>query len=97
MAKQNKSKGNGSEGNSSRGSGATSGGVGQSPSQAFAVPAGVADVTRIDPAATPIGPQSKSGAAQAMVELTPRLAELQERLYASSMRRAPPGTGGACY
>src|SRR5664279_1803439 len=84
MAKQNKSKGNGSEGNSSKGTGATSGGVGQSPSQAFAVPAGVADVTRIDPAATPIGPQSKSDAAQALAELTPRLAELQERLYAQS-------------
>ncbi len=72
MAKQNKSKGNG-------------GGRGeQSPGRAFAVPAGAVDVTAIDPAATPIGPQSKSDAADAMLELAPRLAELQERLYAQS-------------
>jgi PPK2 family polyphosphate:nucleotide phosphotransferase len=84
MAKQGKSKGTGSEGNRAEGTGATSGGDWHSPSQAFAVPAGVTDVTRIDPGGTPIGPQSKSDAAQALAELTPRLAELQERLYAQS-------------
>ena len=97
MAKQHKSKGSngdaaegdGAEGDAAKGDGAKgddprSGRDGQSPSQALAVPAGVTDVTGIDPAATPIGPQSKSDAAQAMVELAPRLAELQERLYAQS-------------
>ena len=84
MAKQGKSKGTGSEGTRAEGTGATSCGDWHSPSQAFAVPAGVTDVTRIDPSGTPIGPQSKSDAAQALAELTPRLAELQERLYAQS-------------
>ena len=92
MAKQNKSngsKGGGSKGGGPNGDGATSGEPKQLPSRAFAVPAGVTDVTRIDPAATPIGPQSKADAAQAMVDLAPRLAELQERLYAQSTAGHP--------
>ncbi|HYN73776.1 MAG TPA: polyphosphate kinase 2 family protein [Nakamurella sp.] len=88
MAEQNKSKGNGSKGGSTD-SGAKHGGEEQSPSRAFAVPAGPVDVTGIDPAATPVGPQSKADAAQALVELTPRLAELQERLYAQSTAGNP--------
>lgn len=59
------------------------------PSQAFAVPAGPVDVTSIDTESAPIGPQSKSDAADAMVELTPRLAELQGRLYAQSTAGGP--------
>ena len=50
MAKQGKSKGTGSEGNRAEGTGTTSGGDWHSPSQAFAVPAGVTDVGSVDTA-----------------------------------------------
>jgi PPK2 family polyphosphate:nucleotide phosphotransferase len=71
MAKQRKSTGPGGDGE-------------PAPSQAFAVPAGAVDVVSIDTDAAPIGPQSKSDAADAMAHLAPRLARLQERLYAQS-------------
>ncbi|MET0964846.1 MAG: PPK2 family polyphosphate kinase [Nakamurella sp.] len=55
------------------------------PSQAFAVPSGTVDIGTIPTAATPIGPQSKSDAADAMTEIAPKLADLQERLFAQSI------------
>jgi len=54
------------------------------PSQAFAVPGGPVDVGEIPTAATPIGPQSKADAADAVVDMAPKLAELQEKLYAQA-------------
>lgn len=54
------------------------------PSQAFAVPDGPVDIATIPTSATPIGPQSKSDAAAAMLDLAPKLADLQERLFAQS-------------
>ncbi len=54
------------------------------PSQAFAVPSGAVDIATIPTSATPIGPQSKSDAAEAMAEIGPKLADLQERLFAQS-------------
>jgi PPK2 family polyphosphate:nucleotide phosphotransferase len=41
------------------------------------------DLSGLDPAATPIGPQSKSAGRKALTELTVRLKELQTRLLAS--------------
>jgi len=55
------------------------------PSQAFAVPGGVVDIGTISTSATPIGPQSKSDAAETMAEIAPKLADLQERLFAQSI------------
>jgi PPK2 family polyphosphate:nucleotide phosphotransferase len=57
---------------------------GRSPNLAFAVPAGTVDVAVISTSATPIGPQSKAEAADAMADIAPRLADLQERLFAQS-------------
>lgn len=55
------------------------------PSQAFAVPAGAVDVGQISTDATPIGPQSKSDAADAMADMASRLEDLQEKLYAQAV------------
>jgi PPK2 family polyphosphate:nucleotide phosphotransferase len=55
------------------------------PSQAFAVPAGTVDVGEIPTGATPIGPQSKAEAADAMAEMALRLEEMQEKLYAQAV------------
>jgi PPK2 family polyphosphate:nucleotide phosphotransferase len=54
------------------------------PSQAFRGPSGTVDVATVSTDATPIGPQSKADAEAAMAELGPRLAGLQERLFAQS-------------
>jgi PPK2 family polyphosphate:nucleotide phosphotransferase len=55
------------------------------PSQAFAVPGGAVDIAQISTSATPIGPQSKADAAEAMADIAPKLADLQERLFAQSI------------
>src|SRR6478736_4919267 len=55
-----------------------------SPKLAFAVPAGTVDIGAISTSATPVGPQSKSDAADAMVDIGAKLADLQERLFAQS-------------
>jgi PPK2 family polyphosphate:nucleotide phosphotransferase len=55
-----------------------------SPVAAFAAPSGAVDVSGISRNATPIGPQSKSDAENAMPDLGSRLAGLQERLFAQS-------------
>ncbi|RKT53509.1 PPK2 family polyphosphate kinase [Saccharothrix australiensis] len=49
---------------------------------AFRVVPGTFDVTALDPAATPVGPRSKSAAARDAVEVGARLDRLQEALYA---------------
>lgn len=42
------------------------------------------DLGAIDPRGRPVGPRDKSAAADAMVDLAPRLAGLQDRLYAGA-------------
>lgn len=54
------------------------------PTTAFRVPSGLAALTDIDPSGTPIGPQDKAAAADALADLGPELAGLQERLYAAA-------------
>ena len=54
------------------------------PAETFAAPAGTVDISMISTDATPIGPQSKSDAADAMADIGERLAGLQERLFAQS-------------
>ena len=58
------------------------------PAAAFRVPPGLAALTEIDPAGTPVGPQDKDAGATALADLGPQLAGLQEKLYAAA-------TGGA--
>ena len=74
---------------SPRATGAKSGRGEQSPSQAFAVPAGAVDVTGIDPAATPIGPQSKSDAAQAHARAGAAAGRTAGAALRAEHRRAP--------
>lgn len=54
--------------------------------ETFAIARGPVDPGALPTAATPIGPQSKSEAADAAVPMAARLAELQERLFAQSIK-----------
>jgi len=51
---------------------------------ALTLPDGPVELDAIPTRATPVGPQSKKHAARAMADLGPRLADLQERLYAQA-------------
>src|SRR6478752_4949222 len=55
---------------------------GPAPIEAFAAPPGRVDLGELDPAATPIGPRSKSAARNAVTALSERLSGLQARLLA---------------
>jgi PPK2 family polyphosphate:nucleotide phosphotransferase len=59
------------------------------PADAFAAPSAEVDLSGFDPAAKPIGPQRKSAAKKALLELSPRLKEWQTRLLAQGASGGP--------
>jgi len=62
---------------------------GPAPIEAFAAPPGRVDLGELDPAATPIGPRSKSAARNAVTALSERLSGLQARLLAQGSSGNP--------
>ena len=59
------------------------------PTEVFAAPPGRVDLGELDPAATPIGPRSKSAARKAVTALSGRLLGLQARLLAQGRSGNP--------
>jgi len=62
---------------------------GPAPIEAFAAPPGRVDLSELDPAATPIGPRSRSAARNAVTALSERLSGLQARLLAQGSSGNP--------